>query len=362
MSASHGPALEPRPWMEPAPHQTRQMRWSQAEAVRVLVVEDDPAIRDLVVTILSRQGYQVRAVGTGREGVESVVEAPVHVLVTDYQLPDLDGLSVLEQITRYDPRTVGILVTGHGTIDLAIRAMKAGAADMLTKPFQPNDLVMAVQRVLEVHHLRQENRVLKQAMTRGLKIHSFQLADIDAASPPVRSWADSTSRPKSPEYMRGLAEGERHAREQMGKLRQQETVVAGLVRQLADACASLPERLEAEVVTLAFDIARKVIHTCAETQRELVVAQAKEAIARVGDGKAIRILVHPRDLPLLEEAGRELTAGLDGPVSLKIESDARISPGGCLVQTPTHLVDATVEGQLTRIAEALRYQTANETR
>ncbi len=348
--------------MEPAPRQAPQAAWSQTEAVHVLVVEDDPAIRDLVVTILSRQGYQVRAVGTGREGVESVADAPVQVLVTDYQLPDLDGLTVLEQITRYDPRTVGILVTGHGTIDLAIRAMKAGAADMLTKPFQPNDLVMAVQRVLEVHHLRQENRVLKQAMTRGLKIHPFQLADIDAAGPPVRAWGETTSRPKSPEYLRGLAEGERHAREQMGKLRQQEALVSGLARQLAEACSGLPERLEAEVVTLAFDIARKVIHASAEAQRDLVVTQAKEAIARLGDGKAIRIVVHPRDLPLLEEAGRELTAGLDGPISLKIEADGRISPGGCLVQTPTHLVDATVEGQLTRIAEALRYQTANETR
>lgn len=348
--------------MEPAPQQAPQAAWSQKEAVHVLVVEDDMAIRDLVVAILSRQGYQVRAVGTGREGVESVADAPVQVLVTDYQLPDLDGLTVLEQITRYDPRTVGILVTGHGTVDLAIRAMKAGAADMLTKPFQPNDLVMAVQRVLEVHHLRQENRVLKQAMTRGLKIHPFQLADIDASGPPVRAWGESTSRPKSPEYMRGLAEGERHAREQLGKLRQQEALVAGLARRLAEACSNLPERLEAEVVTLAFDIARKVIHASAETQRDVVVAQAKEAIARLGDGKAIRIFVHPRDLPLLEEAGRELTAGLDGPVSLKIEADGRISPGGCLVQTPTHLVDATVEGQLTRIAEALRYQTANETR
>ncbi len=330
------------------------VRWGYGEAPRVLIVEDDAAIRELLSTVLTRQGFLARAVGSGQEGLAAVAESPVQVLVTDYQLPDLDGLSVLEQATRFDPRMVGIMITGHGTIELAVKAMKAGAADMITKPFQPNDVVLAIRRVLEVQHLRQENRVLKQAMMGGRRINPYPLSDIESRGSAQALASGPGGGCRSPEYVRGLIEGERRAQERMALIGQQEAVLASAARQLAQTCASVPERMEAEIVTLAFEIARKVVHACAEEKREFVVTQAKEALSRIRKSKAVRILVHPSDVPLVEGAAAQLAAELDGPVPVKVEGDAAVQRGGCRVETPTHLVDASVDSQLARIAEGLR--------
>lgn len=350
-----------QPWRASGSETGQDAPWQQGEPPRVLIVEDDDAIRRLLVTVLSQQGFQTRAVATGEDGLVAVAEEPVHVLVTDYQLPDVDGVSLLEQVTRHDPRTVGILVTGHGTVELAVKAMKAGAADMITKPFMPNDVVMAIRRVLEMQHLRQENRVLKQAVMRGVRINPFHLSDIETLGS-GSAGPNHPARAKSPDYVRGLADGERQARERLAKLRQQEAVVAEMGRQLAQACATLPERMEAQVVTLAFDIARKVVQACAEEKRDVVVAQTKDALARIHEAKAVRILVHPSEVALVAEAQARLADALDGPASIKIEGDPTVARGGCRVQTPTHLVDATVDGQLARIAERLRQVTDHEAR
>ncbi len=356
-----GQAADAKLWMAPSPTGDVQSPWQQADPAHVLVVEDDASLRDLLVTVLTRQGFQIRAVETAREGLLAIAEHPVQVLVTDYQLPDMDGVSLLEQVTRHDSRTVGILITGHGTVELAVKAMKAGAADMITKPFKPNDVVMAIQRVVEMQHLRVENRVLKQAVLRGMPVNPYQMGDLAAPRPSAES-AGASGRGPSLDYLRGLAEGERQARERLAVLARQEAAVAAIGRQLAQTCTGLSERVEAQVVTLAFDIARKVIAACAEEKRDLVVAQTKEALARIQNGQAVRILVHPTDLPLLESAREQLAASFDGPVFMKMEADATVAPGGCRVQTPTQLVDATVDGQLARIAERLRQVGAQDAR
>ena len=348
------PTKDVQPWKEAVLQQADPVQWHQAEAPHVLIVEDDAAIRELLSTVLARQGFRTRAVGTGQEGLAAVADEPVHVLVTDYQLPDMDGLSVLEQATRYDPRLVGIVITGHGTIELAVKAMKTGAADMLTKPFRPNDVVLAIRRVLEVQRLRQENRVLKQAMMQGVRMSPFQLSDIGQGEVGAPRHAREPDRGTSPDYLRGLADGERKTRERMGQIKQQEALVAATARQLAQACTEMPNRIEAHVVTLAFEIARKVVHACAEDKRNLVVEQAKEAVSRIRESKAVRIVVHPSDLPLLEGASQQLAEKLDGPASIKIEGDPTVAPGGCRIQTPTHVVDASLDNQLARIAEGFR--------
>ncbi|GKS59227.1 hypothetical protein YTPLAS18_27540 [Nitrospira sp.] len=343
-----------RPWQDAVMRPSDPVQWHHVEAPHVLIVEDDAAIRELLSTVLVRQGFRTRAVGTGQEGLAAVADEPVHVLVTDYQLPDMDGLNVLEQATRYDPRIVGIVITGHGTIELAVKAMKTGASDMLTKPFQPNDVVLAIRRVLEVQHLRRENRVLKQAVMRGVRMSPFQLSHIGQGEVGEPNYTREADRGKSPDYLRGLADGERRAKERMNQIQQQEALVATTARQLARACAELPDRIEAEVVTLAFEIARKVVHACAEDKRSLVVEQVKEAVSRIRESKAVRILVHPSDLPLVEEASAQLAEELEGPASIKIEGDPIVARGGCRVQTPTHLVDASLDDQLARIAEGFR--------
>lgn len=357
---------EPKPWM-PLPQSAGQATpWLDSEAPHVVIVEDDAAIRDLLTLVLSKDGMQVRAVGSGREALIAVSGASAQVMVTDFQLPDMDGLEVLAQATQHDPRMVGIVMTGHGTVELAVKAMKAGAADLLTKPFSPDDMVRAVRRVLDMQQLRHEHRVVKHAMVRGLRIDPFQLGDVRSSGPGTRSaqpQAEAGARTgaqagrestQSPDYLRGLAEGERRLKEQAAQFAKRELIVADMAKQLATAIAELPVRMEAEVVRLAFEIARKVVQSCAERDRELVVTQARDALSRIADAKVVRILVHPSEVALMTELREQLTWSLDGPAAMRIDSDPTVAPGGCRVETPTHLVDATVDGQLARIAERFR--------
>lgn len=323
---------------------------------QVLVIEDEEGVRTLLTRLLTQHGFAVRSAETGQAGLQAIADHPGSVLLVDYRLPDMDGLSLLEQAGLQDPKAVAIMVTGHGTVELAVKAMKMGAADMLTKPFKPNDVLMAVRRVLEVQRLRQENRVLKQTVCKmqGLHVNPFRLADLDVQGESLQEGSQRTVPIRGQAYERGLAEGLRRAEEQIALAQKQEQYLAEAVRRLAEACADLPGRIELEAAQLAFEIARKVVHACAEEKRDLIVEQAKQAVVRVRESPLIRILAHPRDLPTLEAAYDRLAAVCDGPVTVRLEADPAIAPGGCLVQTPTHCVDATLDGQLSRIAEGLR--------
>lgn len=323
---------------------------------QVLVIEDEEGVRTLLTRLLTQNGFAVSSAETGRAGLRAVADHPASVLLVDYQLPDMDGLSLLEQVTLMDPKAVGIMVTGHGTVELAVKAMRVGAADMLTKPFKPNDVLVAIRRVLEVQRLRQENRVLKQAVCKmqGLHVNTFRLADLDEQGAVAQTGSHRASSMSAQGYERGLAEGLRRAEEQIALAKQQEQYLVEAVRRLAQACADLPDRIELEAARLAFEVARKVVHGCAEEKRDLIVEQARQAVLRVRESPLIRILAHPRDLPTLEAVHHQLAAVCDGPVTVRLEADPAVAPGGCLVQTPTHCVDATLDGQLARIAEGLR--------
>ena len=345
---SFGTGGAPAPQEEPLP-------WSGGPT-QVLVIEDEEGVRKLLTRLLTQNGFAVRSAETGQAGLRAVADHPASVLLVDYQLPDMDGLSLLEQVTLKDPKAVAIMITGHGTVELAVKAMRVGAADMLTKPFKPNDVLMAIRRVLEVQRLRQENRVLKQTVCRmqGLHVNAFRLADLDEGGEAVQTGSPRASSTRAHEYERGLAEGLRRADEQIALAKQQEQYLVEAVRRLAQACADLPGRIESEACRLAVEIARKVVHACAEEKRDLIVEQAKQAVLRVRESPLIRILAHPRDLSALEAVHDRLVAVCDGPVTIRLEADPAVAPGGCLVQTPTHCVDATLDGQLARIAEALR--------
>jgi diguanylate cyclase (GGDEF)-like protein len=107
----------------------------------ILVVEGDEGLQNLLRRLLSQEGHRVTVVGSGQEAIRIAREIPVQVLLTDLTLPDIDGLTVLERILQIDSKMIGIVMTGFGSIDCAVKAMKAGAFDFLTKPFD-NEVVV----------------------------------------------------------------------------------------------------------------------------------------------------------------------------------------------------------------------------
>jgi DNA-binding NtrC family response regulator len=142
-------------------------------ALSILVVEDDEGLGNLLRRLLSREGRQVTVVGNGHEAIRVAQEIPVHVLVTDLQLPDINGLTVLERILQIDAKVIGIVMTGYGSIDCAVKAMKAGAFEFLTKPLDNAGVVAAIDKAVEAHRRRESRQSSRKAIREQYRLEQF---------------------------------------------------------------------------------------------------------------------------------------------------------------------------------------------
>ncbi len=126
-------------------------------AVRILIVEDDFSQRDILAQILSDEGYSVEQAAGGEEAVARLGKEKFQVVITDLKMPGKDGLEVLRAATEADESTLVVLMTAYGTVETAVRAMKAGATDYLTKPLNKDELLIVLEKALKNSHLAQEN-------------------------------------------------------------------------------------------------------------------------------------------------------------------------------------------------------------
>ena len=132
----------------------------------ILIVEDDAAMRDLLVEELAEAGFRVEAAAGGRSGVDRVKQGGIDVVVSDLRMPDLDGFDLLRDIKAAETSPHVIVITAFGSIDTAIKAVKLGAYDYITKPFDVEALVMAVEKGLSERGLRQEIARLRREVAR----------------------------------------------------------------------------------------------------------------------------------------------------------------------------------------------------
>ncbi len=144
------------------------MSTSDAE---ILFVDDDRTILELVREYLSEIGYRVEVVDNGMQALERIKAQPYAIVFTDIKMPDIDGLDLLSAIKEYRPETEVIIVTGHGSMESAIKAMKFGSYDYLQKPFKLNVLKIIIDRILDAKKLKQEKIVLK---TRVKERHRYE--------------------------------------------------------------------------------------------------------------------------------------------------------------------------------------------
>ncbi|HET6521334.1 MAG TPA: response regulator FixJ [Geminicoccaceae bacterium] len=116
----------------------------------VFVVDDDEAVRDSLAVMLEAEGFAVEAFAAGRTLLEALAPGGrVGCVVADVRMPDMDGLELLERLMARGGGPPVIIMTGHGDVPMAVRAMKAGAVDFIEKPFTPEIIVDTVQRALE---------------------------------------------------------------------------------------------------------------------------------------------------------------------------------------------------------------------
>ena len=136
--------------------------------LKVLVVDDEPAVVTSLQKVLVREGLTVLTASNGRQALEVVRDEAVAVVITDFQMPEMSGLDLLRSLKAITPETEVILITAHGTIEMAVNAMKQGAYDFVVKPFKRHDIVRGVRRALEKQRLVLENRQLRAELDRTL--------------------------------------------------------------------------------------------------------------------------------------------------------------------------------------------------
>ena len=131
---------------------------------QALVVDDEEMVRDLLDEILNGMGLGVDRASSGEEAIEMIRGQSYDLVLTDFRLPGVDGLAVLEAVREASPETNVIMITGFGSIAGAVDAMKRGAFDYLTKPFSVDVVEVVVRKALEIRRLRDENRSLRSQL------------------------------------------------------------------------------------------------------------------------------------------------------------------------------------------------------
>jgi two-component system response regulator AtoC len=137
---------------------------------RVLVIDDDASLRYTLEAVLSDAGLKVETCDGGAKGVAAFEARGADVVVTDLAMPEVDGMKVLERMRALDPGVPVLMLTAHGSERVAVAAMKAGAWDYIPKPFDPDELLMAVRRGIETRELRLENARLRTEAALGRPI------------------------------------------------------------------------------------------------------------------------------------------------------------------------------------------------
>lgn len=136
-----------------------------AEAARILVVDDERVIREILAEFLSLEGFSVHTVEDGEKALTELRLHPYDLLITDLKMPKLSGLQLLEKIEAERLGVLTVLMTGFGTVETAIEAMKKGAYDYLLKPFKVEEVIHVVERALYRQRLQAENIRLREALT-----------------------------------------------------------------------------------------------------------------------------------------------------------------------------------------------------
>ncbi len=132
---------------------------------RILLVDDDPDILEVLGDRLVSQGYTVRAARDGVEAVESVKADPPDVILLDLQMPRMGGLEFMKHVAEEDRDITVVVITAVGTIERAVEAMKQGAYDFITKPFNPEQVTLTVAKALEREGLKRTNKLLRDELS-----------------------------------------------------------------------------------------------------------------------------------------------------------------------------------------------------
>ncbi|HEY5609884.1 MAG TPA: sigma-54 dependent transcriptional regulator [Thermoanaerobaculia bacterium] len=149
--------------------------------MRILIIDDEEVLRDVLESVLRREGFDIATAASGEEGLAALDQDDVDLIILDMMLPGISGLDTLRSIKETDPGTPVIIITAYSSIDGAIDAMKHGAFHYIPKPFKNEEVVLTVNKALEQRRLSKENERLKAELA-----EKYSFSNIIGKSEPMR--------------------------------------------------------------------------------------------------------------------------------------------------------------------------------
>lgn len=140
---------------------------------KILVIDDDTSLRRVLEYNLEEEGYEVQAASSGEKGLSLMEDFQPNLVITDMKMTGMTGLMVLKIIKERSPDTLVIIITAFGTVDAAVEAMKSGAYDYITKPFNREALKLTVRKALQFSDLTAENKRMKSALSDQSDFHTI---------------------------------------------------------------------------------------------------------------------------------------------------------------------------------------------
>ena len=159
----------------------------------VLIIDDEKNIREGLAAALEMEGYTVALAADGKQGLARMVKGDIDLVITDLRMPEVSGEQVLAKVAAENPGVPVIVLTGHGSIDSAVEAMRNGAYDFLTKPLNLDQLILIVKRALESRELAIKHRELLEQLNSRKSFESIigKSAEMQKIFATVRKAADS---------------------------------------------------------------------------------------------------------------------------------------------------------------------------
>jgi len=144
----------------------------KSKVPRVLVVDDELIVRESLAQLLARRNFAPVPVETGEEALKLIEQNSFDLMLIDLKLPGIDGMDVLKKVKKQNPDTEVVIMTAFGSVDSAVEAMKEGAFDYVTKPFDPEEMIALLNKVVEHQSLKRENVLLRQKLE---EVYAFEV-------------------------------------------------------------------------------------------------------------------------------------------------------------------------------------------
>jgi two-component system response regulator PilR (NtrC family) len=162
---------------------------------RILIVEDEPSMRELLAIALKKEGYDVSTAEGGEPAIEAIRREAFDLVITDVRMPKVDGIQVLKAVKELVPNTVVIMITAFSSTETAVEAMKLGAYDYITKPFKLDEIRLIIKNALERKRLKEENILLRRQLETQYRFENIigKSQKVQEVFDTIRKIADSPS-------------------------------------------------------------------------------------------------------------------------------------------------------------------------